>query len=71
MSDVQERIQELQNKIVAVCLGCPHVKRWMAGSFRCTVKRSHCHSKRVRNWLNEIDKLEGEQDSGIHSKQVL
>lgn len=54
-----ERIAELENKIVAVCLQCPHSKKWMAGRFECTVKRSHCHSVRVRRWLDEIKRLEG------------
>lgn len=53
----EERIRELESKIVAVCMGCPHAK-WVTGSFQCTVKRSHCHSKRVRKYLAEIEKLE-------------
>ncbi len=58
-----ERIRELEGKVVAACLAgghnrrCPHAKQ--AGlRFECTVKRSHCHSVRVRRWLAEIEKLE-------------
>ncbi len=53
----QERIRELEGKIVAVCVACPHVK-FRAGQYICVVKRSHCHSQRVRRWLDEIKKLE-------------
>ena len=53
-----ERIRELEGKIVAVCIsGCPHAK-WQTGKFHCQVSRRHCHSKRVRRWLDEIKKLE-------------
>jgi len=53
----QERIRDLEGKIVAVCMACPHVK-WVTGRFQCTVKRSHCHSQRVRRWLAELKELE-------------
>ena len=59
-----ERIAELEGKIVAVCAsGCPHAK-WVGGWFECDRKRSQCHSKRVRRWLDEIKKLEGEHGAG-------
>ncbi len=54
----QERIRELEGKIVAVCITCPHAKKWTAGHFECDRKRSQCHSVRVRRWLDEIKKLE-------------
>jgi len=60
MNEVQEKIQELQNKIVAVCLGCPHAK-WSAGFYECKVGRRHCHSVRVKRWLDEIERLEGKK----------
>lgn len=56
--ETREKIQELERKIMQVCVACPHAK-WMTGHFECTVKRSHCHSKRVRRWLAEIERLEG------------
>ena len=52
-----ERIKELEGKIVAVCMSCPHSK-WVTGRFECKVSRRHCHSKRVRRWLDEIKMLE-------------
>ena len=52
-----DRIEELERKIFQVCSSCSHF-RWVTGRFECTVKRSHCHSKRVRRWLDEIEKLE-------------
>lgn len=56
----QERVRELEGRIVAVCVtGCPHAK-FSGGSWSCDRKRSQCHSKRVRRWLAEIKKLEGE-----------
>ena len=54
----QDRIRELEGKIVAVCMSCSHRKKWMAGRFQCEVSLSHCHSKRVKKWLNEIKRLE-------------
>jgi len=70
--DVALRIRELEGKVVAACLQCSHRKRWMAGSFQCTVKRSHCHSKRVKKWLDEIDKLEEEENkSGIQPGEAI
>jgi hypothetical protein len=57
MMDRQERIRELGSKILAICAQCPHVK-WLTGHFECSVKRSHCHSKRVRRYLAEIERLE-------------
>ena len=56
---VEDQLAELENKIVAVCMRCPH-SRFVTGRFECTVKGSHCHSKRVRRWLDEIKKLEKE-----------
>jgi len=53
----EDRIRELENKIVAVCMRCPHVK-WYTGFFECRVDRRHCHSSRVRRWQAEIEKLE-------------
>ncbi|HUV55786.1 MAG TPA: hypothetical protein VMV84_01005 [Dehalococcoidales bacterium] len=57
-----ERIKELEGKIVAVCAQCPHSK-WVGGHFECDRKRSHCHSARVRKWLDEIRKLEEENEA--------
>jgi len=54
-----DRIRELEGKIVAVCMQCPHSK-FVGGHFECDRKRSQCHSKRVRRWLAEINKLEEE-----------
>ena len=58
----ESRIRELEAKIVAVCVNCPHAK-WTVGRFECDRKRSQCHSKRVRRWLDEIKRLEGESDN--------
>lgn len=52
-----ERIAELEGKVVTVCVQCPHAK-FASGSYRCDRKRSQCHSKRVRRWLDEIKRLE-------------
>ncbi len=54
----QEQIKELESKIAAVCMRCPRVK-WLYGSVKCRSNRRHCHSSRVRRWLDEIRKLEG------------
>jgi len=54
----EEKIRELEGKIVAVCMTCPHAK-FVTGRFECDRKRSQCHSKRVRRWLDEIKRLEG------------
>ncbi|MBA7536072.1 hypothetical protein ES705_28334 [subsurface metagenome] len=54
---IEAQISELENKIVAVCMRCPHVK-WYTGFFECRTSRRHCHSARVRRWLEEIKKLE-------------
>ena len=54
----EERIRELEGKIVTVCIQCPHAK-WAFGWYECDRKRSQCHSKRVRRWLDEIKGLEG------------
>jgi len=51
-----ERISELEKKIAAVCRSCSHAK-WLVGGFQCTVGRSHCRSRRVRRWLDEIKRL--------------
>lgn len=57
----QDKIRELEGKVVAVCASCPHAK-WVTGRFECDRKRSPCHSKRVKKWLKEIERLvvEGE-----------
>jgi len=55
----EAKIEELEGKIVAVCLMCPHAKHFLAGRFQCKVGWGHCHSKRVRRWLEEIKRLEG------------
>ena len=57
MTTTQARIRELEGKIVAICMQCPHAK-WV-GHFECDRKRSQCHSKRVCRWLDEIERLEG------------
>ena len=58
----EERISELESKIVAVCVsGCPHAK-FSGGWWMCDRKRSQCHSKRVRRWLDEIKRLEDSND---------
>lgn len=54
-----ERISELEGKIVAVCAQCPHAK-FVGGRFECDRKRSQCHSSRVRRWLDEIKRLEAQ-----------
>lgn len=56
----QEKIKELEGKIMDVCLFCPK-REAVAGIWQCTVKRSHCHSKRARRWLDEIERLEKER----------
>jgi len=65
-SDKEARRRELEGKIVAVCTGCPHSK-WVGGRFECDRKRSQCHSKRVRRWLDEIKTLEGDGDGARES----
>jgi hypothetical protein len=56
---MNERIAELEGKIAAYCVSsnCPH-RKWLIGRFQCTVSRRHCHSSRVKRWLDEIKKLE-------------
>ena len=56
MSSDEARISELENKIAAVCMSCPQSK-WLIGGFQCTVGRSHCRSRKVRRWLDEIKRL--------------
>ena len=51
------KLNELQNKIVTVCISCNH-SRFVGGHFECDRKRSECHSPGVRRWLSEIKKLE-------------
>ncbi len=55
MSDTRA---ELTRKIMQVCFSCGHAK-WWYGEFHCDRKKSQCHSKRVRKWLEEIKQLEG------------
>lgn len=50
--------QELEQRIAAVCVKCPHMKRQI-GMWRCEQPRRVCHSKRVKQWLRELKKLEG------------
>ena len=59
----QERIRELEGKVVSVCMSCGHSK-FVTGRFECDRKRSQCHSGRVRRWLNEIKRLEEGRDQG-------
>jgi len=59
--DVALRIRELEGKVVAVCMACPHAK-WITGRFECKFGRHRCHSKRVKKWLDEIKRLEEEVD---------
>lgn len=54
----EERIRELEGKIVTICVQCPHA-HFACGRYECDRKRSQCHSKRVIRWLAEIKKLEG------------
>ncbi|MBA7575089.1 hypothetical protein ES708_16910 [subsurface metagenome] len=61
--DVKARISELENKIAAVCRSCSHAK-WLIGGFQCTVGRSHCRSRRVSRWLDEIKRPEEEKQEG-------
>lgn len=53
------RIKELNLKIFQVCACCPHV-RYFLGRFECDRKKRECHSKRVRQWLAEIGRLESD-----------
>ena len=57
----EERIRELEGKIVAVCVTCPHARAF-GGVFECKVSRRHCHSVRVKRWLDEIERLEEEKN---------
>ena len=52
----QQKINELTLKVAQVCAGCPHMK--FTGRMECDRKKSQCHSKRVRVWLAEIERLE-------------
>ena len=60
MSSVLERIvsaqRELENKIVAVCVKCPHAK-FVTGHFECQVAFRHCHYDRVKKWRRELEKI--------------
>jgi hypothetical protein len=58
MVSIEDQIRELEGKITAVCIRCPRVK-WYTGFFKCRVDRRQCHSRRVRRWQAEIEKLEG------------
>ncbi|GAI88746.1 unnamed protein product [marine sediment metagenome] len=58
MSYDEARISELENKIAAICISCPQSK-WLIGGFQCTVGRRHCHSRKVRRWLDEIKRSGG------------
>lgn len=57
--DKEQRIRELEGKIVTICMSCPHAKFVTAGQFKCDRKRSQCHSKRVKHWLDELKRFEG------------
>ncbi len=57
----QQHIEELSAKIFQICAQCPHSK-FVTGRFECNRKRSQCHSKRVRAWLDEIERLVRRQD---------
>jgi len=50
-----DRNRELENKIVSVCMKCPHAK-FVTGHFECDRKRSQCHSTRVLRWLDQLSK---------------
>ncbi|MBA7573032.1 hypothetical protein ES708_14821 [subsurface metagenome] len=63
-----ERISELESKIAAVCTSCSHAK-WLIGGFQCTVGRSHCPSRKVRRWLDEIKRL-GEAEALKRAKEI-
>jgi len=54
---MKETIDELTREIVRVCARCPHMT-YISGHMECDRKKSQCHSKRVRKWLDEIKKLE-------------
>jgi len=54
----EERIRELKNKIVAVCVTCPQAKG-KGTAWQCQVSPRRCHSKKVRRWLKELEDLEG------------
>jgi len=51
---VEDEKNELVRKILQVCAGCPHFKK----DASCDRKKSQCHSKRVRQWLERIEELE-------------
>jgi len=36
-----------------------------AGCFLCDRRKSECHRKRVRRWLDEIKRLEGQYESNV------
>lgn len=56
---------ELLRKVMQVCASCPHAK-WQGGTMTCDRKKSQCHSKRVRKWLEELKSLErDEQGNGF------
>lgn len=48
--------RELENKIVAVCVKCPHAK-FVCGRFECQVAFRHCHYDRVKRWRRELEEL--------------
>lgn len=61
----EERIRELEGKIVAICVsGCAHAK-FSGGWWTCDRKRSQCHSGRVRRWLDEIKRLEEANEQNV------
>lgn len=54
---------ELIRKILQVCGACSHGQGKGRGLI-CDRKRSQCHSKQVRKWLKEIERLEKLKPSG-------
>jgi len=58
-ADKTDKINELSRQILQVCARCPHGK-WVRSAMICDRKKSECHSKRVRKWLEEIEKLKRE-----------
>jgi hypothetical protein len=57
MAECNTEINELTRLILQVCASCGHGK-WQGGAITYDRKKSQCHSKRVRKWLEEIKRLE-------------
>jgi hypothetical protein len=59
-NEEKQKRNELVRRILQLCGACSHGQGKGRGLI-CDRKKSQCHSKRVRKWLEEIDFLEVKQ----------